>query len=171
MNKGFIKSSIVPSFVFRSLMVIVLAIYLLGPLQTQIYNFLHTISHSFLLENLSHNDAHTHNNDHHSHDFLSHHHHSSENHHHHHKKEHIENHTHKLLSFFNSIFNIEENQTDQESKFFKIKLDKHIIPKRSFIKKQLVIFKQQKNWFYNTKINSLRLEINTPPPKIIYYNI
>ena len=165
MKKGFIKSSLIPSFGFRSLLTIILVMYLLHPLQTQIYNFLHTISHSFLSDIHHHLDAHSHNS-HHSNDFLSSHQYSPKN-HHLNNKEHIEEHSHKLISFLNSVLNVNNNQTQKENDFSKIKLDKHIIPKRNSILKQFEVFQFQKIWYCNSKISNVRLKVNIPPPKKI----
>ncbi|MDO5979463.1 hypothetical protein [Flavivirga spongiicola] len=137
-------------------------IYILSPLQTQVYRLLHKISHHLVLEN-HHKEKHSDDNNHHDHMFLSNF--SFSEKHHHNKKEHAEHHTHEFLSFISSIFYMGHTQNDTEKHPLDIKLDKHILPKKRIDQEQFSLVMRSIIWFYDSRITSCELDVNIPPPK------
>ncbi|WP_158655171.1 hypothetical protein [Flavivirga eckloniae] len=139
-------------------------LYILSPLQTQLYKLLHKISHHLALEN-HHEEKHTETSHHHHHDhiFLSKF--SLSEKHHHDEKEHATHHTHEFLSFLSSIFDTDSQKNDTEKHLLDNKLDKHILPEKRIGQKQFSLVMSSIIWFYEARIISRELDVNIPPPK------
>ena len=144
--------------------------YLLSPLQNEVYSFFHEISHQ-LESKFNRSKSHQHHtqneiNHHHNHDFstleaavTSEHHHDDE----------IEtSHSHQILSFLNAVFNTDESTNNSEKLLVETKLDKHIIPITVINPEELPSITTLKIWFYALKIDQMGFDVNTPPPKTYF---
>ncbi len=131
-------------------------LYILRPMQTQAYNFLHKISHHLVAESGHNNDHHHH----HDHAFLS------------HQRgarifdDPVKEHSHELLSFFNTVIDTHDSPSEKDN-LFEVKVDKHLVPVQHKIKVGLIEIDSAHTWFHNTIIENLRPEITVPPPRFL----
>ena len=151
-------------FVFMSVM------YLLSPLQTELYSFFHEISHQ-LESKFNSTESHQHHtqnaiNHHHDHDFSTLEVTAKSEHHH---DDGIEtSHSHQILSFLNAVFNTDESTNNSDKLLVETKLDKHIIPLTVINPEELPSITTLKIWFYTLKIDQMGFDVNTPPPKTYF---
>ncbi|TDQ28938.1 hypothetical protein CLV82_2386 [Zeaxanthinibacter enoshimensis] len=130
-------------------------LYVLRPMQTQAYNFLHKISHHLAAES-------NHNNEHHHHDhaFLS------------YQRganifdDHIKEHSHELLSFINTVIDTHDSPNEKDN-LFEVKVEKHLVPIQHEIQGGFITFDRTSTWFHNTLTENLRPEITVPPPRVL----
>lgn len=158
---------LVKSLGLKLIIVGFIIVYMLSPLQTQVYKLLHHISHE-LTEN-SHHDTeieHHHHTDKHQHDFIE----ATvkkENHQHSLEKTTL-NHSHEWLEFFGNTFKINDNKSQKNNPVTEITLDKHTIPNFASFSSEIIEINTSKRWFYHLNKDSLGLDTTTPPPKFFY---
>lgn len=154
----------IQSIFIRHLLVVISLLYLFSPLYSEFNIVLHKISHQFVIEDHRatefNEEKHHHIDD---HNFLaSNHIEEAED---HHKNGEIDDHTHGLISFFNSILNDDSSKDNKEKQIFENKLDKHILSYNIELLQPVLVYKDKNWWSYFSLAESLNLEITIPPPQ------
>ncbi len=137
--------------------------YVLSPVQNEVYNLIHKISHQLVSEKqyMEAEDIHG---EYHHHDFLA----SrtiQEKDHHHEKKE-TDAHTHGLLSLLSAYFTSDENRDKKQKLTIEVKPDKHTLPENTKEEVSLLMVVASNVFFHADKNYKIGLEVKTPPPKV-----
>ena len=142
--------------------------YLFSPLHSEFNILLHKISHQFVIQDHhaeEANEKHHYHSEHHDHKFLSSN--PSEEIAEHHEKDEIEEHTHELISFFNSVFNKDSSQDNRKKHIFEHQIDKHILSNNIDLPQPVLVYKVKNLWGYYSFAESPEPEITIPPPQRI----
>ncbi|MBZ9729050.1 hypothetical protein LB467_05080 [Salegentibacter sp. JZCK2] len=139
-------------------------LYLFSPLYSEFNILLHKISHQFVIEDhhaeKSNEEKHHHTDD---HNFLALNHLvEAED---HHNKEEIDDHTHGVISFFNSILNYDSSKDNKEKQIFENKIDKHILSHNINLPQSVLVYKDKKIWDYFSFAEDHEPDITIPPPQ------
>ena len=140
--------------------------YLFSPLQAEINVLLHKIAHQFTAED-HHVEKPTHEKHHHEaqhkHDFLATN--TAENAEKHHQKKDFQEHTHELITFFNTFFKNDSSKEHKEKHLFENKIDKHIISFYVEIPQPVLEDTAKKYWCNGSIAENFGLETPIPPPR------
>lgn len=155
------------SFFIRSLLVVMSLCYLFSPLHSEFNILLHKIAHQFVIEDHhpeeTNEKKHYHHTEHHDHKFLASN--TSEEAEDYHEKDEIKEHTHELISFFNSVFNKDSSEDNKKKHIFEHQIDKHIRSNNIDLPQPVLVYKVKNLWGYYSLAESPELEITIPPPR------
>ncbi|WP_335965603.1 hypothetical protein [Galbibacter sp. PAP.153] len=141
-------------FLYRSLVVVMVVVYIFAPLHNPLLDVAHVVSHQ--LESIvKGHAAHSHS---HSHSF------QYGGHPHEHQ---AKSHSHKLISFFAELLNDSDGDKNKRDFIFQHTIDKHIVAQAYIHTKNVLIIDFLPVWSLHMVFNSSPLEVITPPPKLL----
>lgn len=128
--------------------------YLISPLKEPVLNGFHKLSHYISALKLQN-----------THSYHSHQH--SHEHHHQHSEESKTQHSHHLISFFDTIFEASKTQNEHQKSTIKYDIDKHILTSNYQLNHSTLLNFYQNKWPYRFPSYECYVSRISPPPKYV----